>query len=71
MGQLDTLFDIHALNSEIRAIPDDVDLLMLIQPTRLTKETLYAIEQFVLQGGRALIFADPFSESQSITARSG
>ena len=44
---------------------------MLIQPTRLTKETLYAIEQFVLRGGRALIFADPFSESQSITARSG
>tara|TARA_B100000674_G_scaffold92397_1_gene64998 strand:- start:1372 stop:3267 length:1896 start_codon:yes stop_codon:yes gene_type:complete len=71
MGQLDTLFDIHALNSEIRAIPDEVDLLMLIQPTRLTKETLYAIEQFVLRGGRALIFADPFSESQSITARSG
>ena len=54
-----------------QAFMDDVDLLMLIQPTRLTKETLYAIEQFVLRGGRALIFADPFSESQSITARSG
>lgn len=71
MGQLDALFDIHALNTEIRSIPQDIDLLMLIQPTRLTKETLYAIEQFVLSGGRVLIFADPFSEAQSITARSG
>lgn len=71
MGQLDPLFDIHALDAEVRVIPEDVDLLLLIQPTRLTRETLYAVEQFVLKGGRALIFADPFSEAQSITARSG
>jgi ABC-type uncharacterized transport system involved in gliding motility auxiliary subunit len=71
MGQLDPLFDIHALDAEVRTIPEDVELLLLIQPTRLTRETLYAIEQFVLNGGRALIFADPFSEAQSITARSG
>ncbi|MBO88891.1 MAG: ABC transporter [Rickettsiales bacterium] len=71
MGQLDPLFNIHALNAEIRVIPPDVDLLMLVQPTRLTKETLYAIEQFVLRGGRALIFVDPYVEAQSITARSG
>jgi len=71
MGQLDPLFDIRALNAEIRDIPPDVDLLMLIQPTRLTRATLYAIEQFVLRGGRALIFVDPYAEAQSITARSG
>ena len=44
---------------------------MLVQPTRLTKATLYAIEQFVLRGGRALVFVDPYVEAQSITARSG
>ena len=71
MGQLDAFFDLHPLSADIRQIPQEIDLLMLVQPTRLTKETLYAIEQFVLSGGRALIFADPFSESQSITARSG
>jgi len=71
MGQLDPLFDIQALNAEIRVIPPDVDLLMLVQPTRLTKATLYAIEQFVLRGGRALVFVDPYVEAQSITARSG
>ncbi|MEC7202385.1 MAG: Gldg family protein [Pseudomonadota bacterium] len=71
MGQLDPLFDIRALNAEVRNIPPDVDLLMLVQPTRLTKATLYAIEQFVMRGGRALIFVDPYAEAQSITARSG
>ncbi len=71
MGQLDPLFDIQALSSDIRVIPDDVDLLLLVQPTRLTRETLYAVEQFVLAGGRALVFVDPFVEAQSITARSG
>ena len=64
MGQLDPLFDIRALNAEVRDIPPDVDLLMLVQPTRLTKATLYAIEQFVMRGGRALIFVDPYAEAQ-------
>ena len=71
MGQLDPLFDIRALNAEVRDITPDIDLLMLVQPTRLTKATLYAIEQFVMRGGRALIFVDPYAEAQSITARSG
>ena len=29
------------------------------------------LEQFVLRGGRALVFVDPYVEAQSITARSG
>jgi ABC-type uncharacterized transport system involved in gliding motility auxiliary subunit len=35
---------------------------MLVHPKNLSDETLYAIDQFILRGGRALIFVDPFAE---------
>jgi ABC-type uncharacterized transport system involved in gliding motility auxiliary subunit len=37
----------------------DVDILLVIHPTDLPEKTLFAIDQFVLTGGRAIIFVDP------------
>lgn len=71
MGQLDPLFDIYPIDVDAREIPGNVDLLMIVQPTRMTRQTLYAIDQFVMNGGRALIFVDPFAEAQTTTSRTG
>ena len=38
-------------------------MLLLVHPKALSDRTLYAIDQFVLGGGRALVFIDPHSES--------
>jgi ABC-type uncharacterized transport system involved in gliding motility auxiliary subunit len=35
---------------------------MVVHPKNLPDATLYAIDQFVLKGGRALFFVDPFAE---------
>ena len=35
---------------------------MVIHPKELSEETLYAIDQFVLRGGRLLAFVDPHCE---------
>jgi ABC-2 type transport system permease protein len=43
--------------SEIR----DIDLLLVIHPKELSDKTRYAIDQYVLRGGRAVIALDPFS----------
>jgi ABC-type uncharacterized transport system involved in gliding motility auxiliary subunit len=50
---------------DIDAIPADVDVLMLVHPQNLPDRTLFAIDQFVLKGGKALIFVDPLSEFQA------
>jgi ABC-type uncharacterized transport system involved in gliding motility auxiliary subunit len=60
--QLDT---IKPLASDIDAVPPDVDVLMLAHPQKLSAKTLYAIDQFVLKGGKALVFVDPYSELQA------
>ena len=56
------LFDVRNLSEGVEAIEDDVSLLWIVHPVGLPEPTLYAIDQFVLNGGRALIFVDPLAE---------
>ena len=69
MEQLDQLDTVKPLATELDAIPADIDVLMLAQPPELPDKTLYAIDQFVLKGGRALIFVDPHSELLAAQSR--
>ncbi len=39
---------------------ENIDILMVIHPKDLSEKTLFAIDQFVLSGGRTMIFVDPF-----------
>jgi ABC-type uncharacterized transport system involved in gliding motility auxiliary subunit len=64
MDQLRQTFDIHTLNTNFDKVPDDIDVLMLVQPEKLQPRTEYAIDQYVLNGGHALVFVDPHSEFQ-------
>jgi ABC-type uncharacterized transport system involved in gliding motility auxiliary subunit len=61
------VFDLRVLEPRAGVIPADIDVLMVAHPLGLGEQTLYAIDQFVMAGGRALIFVDPYSE---VTARS-
>jgi ABC-type uncharacterized transport system involved in gliding motility auxiliary subunit len=64
LAQLRQTFDLKLVDPATTAeVPDDVDVLMVVHPAELPQKTLYAIDQFVLRGGRALIFVDPLSEA--------
>ncbi len=43
------------------AIPADIDFLMVVHPKELSKATRFAIDQFVMKGGKAMILVDPYS----------
>lgn len=62
LDQAEQLYQFRSLNSDIDAVDADIDLLILIQPHELTESTLYAIDQFVLRGGRLLVMLDPIAE---------
>src|SRR5882757_377104 len=57
--QLQQLFAVRNLTADIDHIDKDVDVLMLIHPKDLAPKTLYAIDQFVMRGGRILLLVDP------------
>ena len=55
-------FDVQELTGEIEQIPEGLNVLMLVHPKRVSRNTQLAIDQFVLRGGRLLLFVDPYSE---------
>jgi ABC-type uncharacterized transport system involved in gliding motility auxiliary subunit len=63
-GELRKLFDVKRIETTATEIPSDVQALMLVHPKNLSDDTLYAIDQFVLRGGRLLAFVDPHAEAE-------
>jgi ABC-type uncharacterized transport system involved in gliding motility auxiliary subunit len=61
LTQLQELFTLRTLGADADHIDKDVDVLMLVHPKQLPPKTLYAIDQFVMRGGRVLLFVDPNS----------
>src|SRR6266852_6635046 len=66
--QLRQLYEVRTLSPDFDKVDDDVDVLMIAHPQGLSEKTLYAIDQFVLKGGKALVFVDPYSETQAAHA---
>ena len=58
-------FQVRQLSPAPERIDDDVEILVLAQPAGLTEPARYAIDQFVMRGGRLLVFADPLSEAMA------
>jgi ABC-type uncharacterized transport system involved in gliding motility auxiliary subunit len=68
VSQLRQVNQVENLSPDIDAIPANVDVLMLVHPQKLPDTTQFAIDQFVLKGGKALVFVDPYSEMQAALA---
>ncbi len=60
---IEQMFEIKKIEPTVSEIPEDVSVLMVVHPKNLGDPTLYAIDQFVLHGGHAMIFVDPLAES--------
>ncbi|WP_372876613.1 GldG family protein [Pseudomonas sp.] len=65
MEEIRQLFQIESLKADVDLIPEHVSVLLLVHPKQLPEQTLYAIDQFVLGGGKLLAFVDPFSEADT------
>lgn len=62
--QMRQLFEIRSLDASLDAVPEGTDVLVLIHPKNLSDGALYAIDQFVMRGGRVLAFVDPNAEAE-------
>ena len=63
-GELRNLFQIERVEPNATTIPEKMQALILVHPKNLSDDTLYAIDQFVLRGGRLLAFVDPNAEAE-------
>jgi ABC-type uncharacterized transport system involved in gliding motility auxiliary subunit len=71
-SQLLQIFDLRPLEQDFASVPSDVETILLAHPKALSQKTLYALDQFVMRGGRVIAFVDPMSEiSQAVGQQSG
>jgi ABC-type uncharacterized transport system involved in gliding motility auxiliary subunit len=56
-------FEVRDLGTKFDEVDSDVDVLMVVHPKELKLKTEFAIDQFVLKGGKAMVFVDPLGES--------
>lgn len=61
-SEIEKAFDTTVIESQFTSIDPEVDVLVIVHPPDLGAATLYAIDQFVMRGGRVLAFIDPYSE---------
>ena len=54
-------FDVHTVNLTATAIDPDLKVLLLIHPRDIGEQAEYALDQFVLRGGKLIAFVDPYA----------
>ena len=62
INALKEFVEVENLNNDIDELGQNIDVLMLVHPKKLDNKTLYAIDQYLLRGGKAIIFIDPLAE---------
>ncbi|MBA3031295.1 MAG: hypothetical protein FP816_21115 [Desulfobacteraceae bacterium] len=61
---LEKTYEITEINMAATTFDEDLDLLFLVFTKNMSETLLYAVDQFVLNGGKLIVFADPFSMIQ-------
>jgi ABC-type uncharacterized transport system involved in gliding motility auxiliary subunit len=58
-SELQRDFNVRTIELTADKIPDDVKLLLVIHPKGISDATQYAIDQFIMRGGKLVAFLDP------------
>ena len=66
-SELKRNFDVRRVDIDSKKIDDDIQVLLVIHPRNITEEGEYAIDQFVLRGGKLIAFVDPYAVLRSAT----
>lgn len=61
--ELEKSFALESLANDIKAIPAGMSLVIAFHPKGMSDATQYALDQYVLGGGRLLVVVDPFARA--------
>jgi ABC-type uncharacterized transport system involved in gliding motility auxiliary subunit len=63
--QLAQFFEIQLMFGDVDEMPKNTRIALIAHPQNLTDRTLFTIDQWIVGGGAAMIFVDPFAETQT------
>jgi len=56
VNELKNDFSVKRIGMEVDKIDDDIKVLMLIHPRDISEKAQYAIDQFIMRGGKLIAF---------------
>jgi len=59
VNELKNDFNVRRVGMEVDKIDDDIKVLLLIHPREISDKAQYAVDQFIMRGGKLLAFLDP------------
>ena len=65
IGVMEEFFEVRNLSVNADQVDEDVDVLMVVHPKNFSEKALFAIDQFLLRGGHAMLFVDPLAEGDN------
>jgi len=65
--QLREAFTVKPVPTDVQVIDPEIQVLLVAQAQNLSDATLYAIDQFVMRGGRLMAMVDPHSDAMAQT----
>ncbi len=68
ISELKRDFNVKQVEMTAEKIDDDINLLVVVHPANISDRTQYALDQFVLRGGKLIVFLDPLSVVDSQNA---
>lgn len=71
ISELKRDFTVKEIQPGAEKIDDDVSILLVVHPKNFADKTLYALDQFILRGGKLIAFVDPLSVVDSRNAPQG
>ncbi len=69
LEELSYFYDFEFLDTDVESF-EGIDLLIVYHPSDISNKTEYAVEQFILNGGKSVIFVDPFFEKNDHSNKS-
>lgn len=61
--------DVRSVATDAKEIDAEIRTLVVVHPKELSQATLYAIDQFVVRGGRLIVFVDPMSLHEAMNSQ--
>ena len=61
VGELKRDFDVKRVPMDADRIDDEIKTLIVIHPRGISDQAQYALDQFVLRGGKLVVFLDPYA----------
>jgi len=59
INELKNDFSVKRVEMSVDKIDDDIKVLMVIHPREISEKTQYALDQFIMRGGKLMAFLDP------------